>query len=211
MLTANLLYLLQILDRSIPARPTGDPKAPLDLEKLQFLAILHPTDAKQLQKVDSVRRFRLYVYPEDETVAIYENKTENSGLSGGKFLERQPIFRDLRMRQDRLSVEDFWIGRIIDIYNRNFKIIDADESTLRYFERHPDSFCMTDAREAVTQLRQVLRRGKYLDVECESNTEPKTRIPTLDMLQQCLPGFTRHQLLNACRAIINQSEETTHA
>eukprot|EP00890_Picochlorum_soloecismus_P001184 jgi/Picsp_1/2066/NSC_05531-R1_ef-hand domain-containing protein 1 len=196
-----------VLDRSIPTKPTRTHEVPLDVEKLQFLAKFHPADGKQLQKVDSVRCFRLYVYPEDGTVAIYENKTENSGLPSGKFLERQPIFKDLRMRQDPLSVQDFWIGRIIKIYNRTFKIMDADQSTLRYFERHPDRFCMTDAREAVTQLKQVLHHGTYLDAKCEDNTEPKGRIPTLDMLQQCLPGFTRHQLLNACRAIIKQPEE----
>ena len=98
-LATDILSLLQVLDRSIPAKPPRALKYPLDVEKLQFLAKFHPADGKQLQKVDAVRRFRLYVYPEDGTVAIYENKIENSGLSSGKFLERQPIYRNLRMRQ----------------------------------------------------------------------------------------------------------------
>jgi hypothetical protein len=64
---------------------------------------------------------------------------------------------------------------------------------------------MTDAREAVTQLKQALHRVCYREngkPNYNSNTEGN--LSTLDMLQQHMPGFTRHQLLNACRAIIQQ-------
>ena len=106
-------------------------------------------------------------------------------------------------------MQDFWIGCIVEIYNRKFEIIDADESTLQYFERHPDSFSMTNAREAVTQLKHALHRVRYRDEDGDStcNTNTERDISTLDMLQQCMPGFTRHQLLNACRAILKQPHD----
>ena len=85
---------------------------------------------------------------EDNTMEMNEPRVENSGLSQGKILKRHQVPKPGPDRQTRVTpgplatgalqeipvftIADAYSGAELDIYNRLYTIIDADESTKRY-------------------------------------------------------------------------------
>ena len=68
---------------------------------LRYEAVLEPaaaTGAQQAQQrlvaVDRERRFVVSFYMADQTLAVYEPVLPNSGLQGGKFLERARVYKN---------------------------------------------------------------------------------------------------------------------
>jgi len=68
----------------------------------------------------------------DSTISIDEPKTKNSGLTQGRFMKRTRV-----KRRDGSVFQpgDFEIGTHVEIFKRDFQIVDADTSTRSYFER----------------------------------------------------------------------------
>ena len=75
-------------------------------------------------------------------MTIYEPPVRNSGIIGGKFLERtrvakpnsppdQPVF---------YGPQDFHIGAVIEVFRHRFLITNADEYVLKYMEDHNEQF-----------------------------------------------------------------------
>jgi len=85
---------------------------------------------------------------EDNTMEMNEPRVENSGLSQGKVLKRHQVPKPGPNRQTRVTpgplasgslqsipiftIADAYAGAELDIYNRIYTIIDADESTKKY-------------------------------------------------------------------------------
>lgn len=77
---------------------------------------------------DSIRRFTISLYPEDDTLGIFEPVVRNSGMGGGKFLVRS------RYRKEDSSfyeAADFTPGKVTTVMGRRFIIDDADVFTRR--------------------------------------------------------------------------------
>jgi len=74
----------------------------------------------------------IYYYLEDSTVMINEPKVINSGTPQGVFLKRQAVIKP--GTKDLFVPADFLIGETVDIYGRQYKIIDADPYTRNFFQ-----------------------------------------------------------------------------
>jgi hypothetical protein len=81
---------------------------------------------------ERVRKCIIYYYLEDDTIMIDEIKQENSGIPQSGFLKRQRVPKSSNNKA-WLHYTDLIVGKTILIYNREFKIIDADESTRKYY------------------------------------------------------------------------------
>ncbi|XP_052097106.1 EF-hand domain-containing protein 1-like [Mytilus californianus] len=103
---------------------------------------------------DRGRRFIVSYRLADDMMTIYEPPVRNSGIIGGKFLERtrvakpgcapgQPVF---------YGPQDFYIGAVIDVFKHRFVITNADEYVLKYMEDHSAQF----PAETVQTLRERL-------------------------------------------------------
>ena len=69
-------------------------------------------------------------------IAIYEKSQRNSGIIGGKFLERTRVHKpDSNVDSPQFyTPSDFAIGAIVEIFKHRFVITDADEYVLKYLE-----------------------------------------------------------------------------
>lgn len=75
---------------------------------------------------DRHRSFIIQLYLADDTLAIYEPSIRNSGIGGGKFLNRNKYKKD---NGEVYKATDFTPGTEIAIYKRRFFIVDADAYT----------------------------------------------------------------------------------
>ncbi|XP_016344948.1 EF-hand domain-containing protein 1-like [Sinocyclocheilus anshuiensis] len=86
--------------------------------------------------LDEGRRFILSYYLSDDMISVFERSTRNSGIIGGKFLEKT------RVPKPGSSVEnpeyytpaDFSIGATVEVFGHLFVLMDADRYVLRYLE-----------------------------------------------------------------------------
>ena len=73
-------------------------------------------------------------------ISIYEPKTKNSGLVGGKFLEKTRIAKPGTSPDKPIYYEpqDFCIGAVIDAFKTRFIITGADEFTINFMDQRPE-------------------------------------------------------------------------
>ena len=75
-------------------------------------------------------------------ITIYEPPVRNSGIIGGKFLEKTRIAKPGSSPEKPAfyGPQDFYIGAVIDVFRHRFVITDADAYVLRYMEEHSSQF-----------------------------------------------------------------------
>jgi hypothetical protein len=125
-----------------------------------------------------LREMYIFFFLEDSTIMITEQKQMNSGTPQGTFLKRQSVLKgDMPPGQKcSFEIEDFRVGDSVNIYGRNYKIIDADQYT----------------REFYSNLGEEQPAGEELpeDNFTKSLTKPKPKKDTamLDYLEHTLGG-----------------------
>ncbi len=75
-------------------------------------------------------------------ITIYEPPVRNSGIIGGKFLERTRVAKP-GCPSDRpvfYGPEDFYIGAVIEVFKHRFVISNADQYVLTYMEENRHQF-----------------------------------------------------------------------
>ncbi|KAL3892161.1 hypothetical protein ACJMK2_004395 [Sinanodonta woodiana] len=108
---------------------------------------------------DKGRRFIISYRLADDMMTIYEPPVRNSGIIGGKFLERtrvakpgcppdQPVY---------YGPQDLYIGAVIEVFRHRFIILNADEYVLKYMETHKDQI----PASTIDSLRQKLGETRY--------------------------------------------------
>ena len=75
-------------------------------------------------------------------LTIYEPPVRNSGIIGGKFLERTRVAKPSSQPDQPVfyGPQDFHIGAVIEIFRHRFVITNADEYVLNYMEDHKEQF-----------------------------------------------------------------------
>ena len=81
-----------------------------------------------------IRKFVIYYYVVDDTIMIDEPRTKNSGLPQGMFMKKQRLVKPRRVGKGYYSEKDFLVGTNVEIYGRDFKIVDADNATRDYMQ-----------------------------------------------------------------------------
>jgi hypothetical protein len=79
-----------------------------------------------------IRPCILYYYLWDQTIHVTEPRVENSGIIQGIFINRQKIPRQIGV-QEFYSWQDFNIATNINLYQRIFRIYDADDFTKQFY------------------------------------------------------------------------------
>jgi EF-hand domain-containing protein 1 len=96
-----------------------------------------------------VRKITVLVYLKDKTVEMFEPTEPNSGLLQGAFLNRI---------QCDLPLTAFRIGHEIDIFGRKVHLVDADESTRKYYL---DNFNITQASKMEISVDEFQELQEY--------------------------------------------------
>jgi len=103
---------------------------------------------------DRDRRFIISYRLADDMISIFEPQQRNSGIIGGKFLERTRIAKPGSNPEnpDFYGIGDFAINATIVVLKHRFVITNADEYVLKYLEANSSRFpCAT-----IESLRQAI-------------------------------------------------------
>ncbi|KAJ3091880.1 EF-hand domain-containing member C2 [Quaeritorhiza haematococci] len=97
------------------------------------------------KQIDRDRRFVISVFMADDSVSIFEPPQRNSGIVGGKFLEKcrikKPGANVLEdVEQDYYSPSDFHVGAEMEFNRHPFIITGADDYTMKFMNDHPELF-----------------------------------------------------------------------
>jgi len=103
---------------------------------------------------DVDRRFTISYFLADDTVLVFEPPQRNSGIKGGKFLERGRVKKP--QSNDIYKVTDFYVGAQPVFFGRRFVLFDADEFAYQFMEQNPRQFPMSDTRAVIAKLRSQL-------------------------------------------------------
>jgi hypothetical protein len=82
------------------------------------------------------RKFIISFFCGDDTIQVYQNADKNSGVWGGKFMERKKHTLDNRYMVDT----DFQIGGIVKLGSYTFQLLKADDFTIQYMKDRPEKF-----------------------------------------------------------------------
>uniref|UniRef100_A0A673CBG2 EF-hand domain (C-terminal) containing 2 n=1 Tax=Sphaeramia orbicularis TaxID=375764 RepID=A0A673CBG2_9TELE len=109
-----------------------------DSNVLTFCAKMVTTDP-----VDKDRVFIVSFYLSDDSISVFEPPQRNTGVQGGSFLKRgrvkkpgQELFKS--ELSEYFTAQDLYVGATLCFNNKNFQILDADEYTFNYMDKHPE-------------------------------------------------------------------------
>lgn len=114
----------------VPKQPKRDEAKLMEYagKTLRFLGKFGSPRAKE----DAERKFIIAFWLADDTVSVFEPPLSNSGIIGGKFLERSEQVNVLT--GDRFAFSDFIVGDTCIINSFEFRIIDCDKFTQTYID-----------------------------------------------------------------------------
>jgi hypothetical protein len=104
--------------------------------------------------VDATRAFIITFYLSDDTVQIYEPPVRNSGIIGGKYLQRVRIKNP--ETGDYFRAADLEVGRIVTLNKQQFQLLEATEYAMSYMEADPETFPQADLAQIVERLRYAI-------------------------------------------------------
>ena len=107
------------------------------------------------------RKFIISFYCGDDTVQVYQNADKNSGIWGGKFLQRK---KHTHKTEGRYFVDtDFQIGSIVQLSVYNFQLLKADDFTLQYMRERPDKFPDVNLEATLSKIKSLAKNHKTYD------------------------------------------------
>ncbi|KFP66542.1 EF-hand domain-containing family member C2, partial [Cariama cristata] len=146
----------------VPKPPSKDFKKFMEKDRsgmeshiLRFLAKL-VTDSP----IDKDRKFIISYFLSDDTISIFERTQRNTGIRGGKFLERgrikkpgQELFKS--EPSEYFKAQNLFVGARICFHGHNFLLVDADEYTFNYMEKHANEFSVADIGVVLKKLKDI--------------------------------------------------------
>eukprot|EP00741_Cyanophora_paradoxa_P010019 tig00000157_g9705.t1 len=192
-----------------------------DQTVLQFNARL---DTQRPEDID--RDFVVKFHLADDTMAITESAPpfldweagpgpgadraargprRNSGLLGGKFLQRAKV-KDPRTGE-YYSERDLFVGASLEVHRRVFFLTEADEFTLRFMESNSEYFMVAHVPAIHDKLQRVCRarEGLYEELRGQLRAADRSGRGLLDMLDfqvvlgQLELGLVDHEVITLMR------------
>ncbi|EFJ52449.1 hypothetical protein VOLCADRAFT_79034 [Volvox carteri f. nagariensis] len=190
----------------VPKPPKRDLHKLMNKDKiiLRFVVKMVDTETHKHSGTDLARRFILSYFMMDDTLLIFEPPVRNTGIAGGKFLERQRIYKP--RSEEIYTYLDLYVGSVIEVFNRSFELLEADEYTLTYMENYKDIFVMADTDVMVRSLNAQVS-GKEDAVRAALIAADKAGTGALggeDLEAGLLAAglkFTRHQAISLKRRL----------
>jgi hypothetical protein len=142
---------------------------------LNFKAYFQESVVENPNENYRVRKCTVFYYLDDDTLHILEDRVENSGIPQGVFLKRHKVLIP-GQEPKTYTWRDLNIGMNLNVYQRVFRIVDADEFTKRFYsnegvalgapEHYPeDPFLRTRAMITMKQNPPDLAEHKnYIEV-----------------------------------------------
>lgn len=133
----------------------------LDAHVLRFLAKLDTS-----KPIESDRRFIVSFYLSDGTASVYEPTGRNTGIPGGKFLERGRVKKSVAAngQTQYYSSSDFFVGATVEFNSHRFVLVDADEYAYNFMEAHADEFPRSNVAIVLEKVKQLVTGVRLNDL-----------------------------------------------
>merc|ERR1712110_406897 len=184
----------------------------LDSNVLRFLARM---DTKK--PIDMDRRFIISYYLSDDTILVFEPPVRNSGIIGGKFLERSRVKKPNQERYSTelsqyYSAQDLFVGACVLINNFGFVLIDADEYALQYMEKNAGEFAKSNPMQVISRLAAKLGTNKEDVRSFFAKTDPSGSgfIPYerfREMVLNCEPSLSDQEIMTLARQFSDRRDD----
>ncbi|NXI43529.1 EFHC2 protein, partial [Galbula dea] len=110
--------------------------------------------------IDRGRKFTISYFLRDDTISVFEHMQQNTGILGGKFLGRgrikkpgQELFKS--EPSEYFKAQDLFVGARVCFHGHNFLLVDADEYTLNYMEKHANEFPVANISVILEKLKGI--------------------------------------------------------
>uniref|UniRef100_A0A7N8YAN0 EF-hand domain (C-terminal) containing 1 n=1 Tax=Mastacembelus armatus TaxID=205130 RepID=A0A7N8YAN0_9TELE len=115
---------------------------------------------------DEGRRFVLSYFLSSDMISIFEKSTRNSGIIGGKFLEKTRVPKPgcPVENPEFYSPADFAIGATVEVFSHRFVLTNADRYVLSYLESNASQI----PSQTLESLRKKLNLQKQIYHTCET-------------------------------------------
>lgn len=188
----------------VPKPPRRDMHKLMNKDKIvmRFTVRMVNTDTHKHSAIDLGRRFILSYFLMDDTIQIFEPPVRNSGIAGGKFLERQRVYKP--QSEEIYTYQDLYVGGSVEVWNRTLELMEADEYTYTYMENNKHIFIMADHEILLKSLRaQVTGREEAVRTAFIEQDKGGSGSLSREELEAALSSaglkFTRHQAISLCR------------
>ncbi|XP_062389412.1 EF-hand domain-containing family member C2 [Sardina pilchardus] len=115
--------------------------------------------------IDKERVFIISFYLSDDTIAVFEPTQRNTGVIGGKFLERgrvkkpgQALFKS--EMSEYFTAQDLYVGARLLLNNQPFQLVDADEYAFNYMEQHAEEFPRANIATILSKIKSISKEKK---------------------------------------------------
>merc|ERR1711959_133523 len=100
--------------------------------------------------------FIVSYYLADDTIIVYEPPARNSGIMGGKWMERCRV--KMPQSSQFYTAREMFVGAMIEFRKHQFRLIEADEYTLNFMENK--KFPLSDITMIVSRLKEKLQASR---------------------------------------------------
>ncbi|XP_075376212.1 EF-hand domain-containing family member C2 isoform X3 [Mycteria americana] len=172
---------------------------------LRFLAKLI-TDSP----IDKDRKFIISYFLSDDTISVFEHIQRNTGILGGKFLERgrikkpgQELFKS--EPSEYFKAQNLFVGARVCFHGHNFLLVDADEYTFNYMEKHANEFSVADIGVILKKLKDIAEPHSREIRQVFAATDPEhTKVIEYDPFRNLIVSitdgaFSEHEIMTLGR------------
>ncbi|KAK9810289.1 hypothetical protein WJX72_008124 [[Myrmecia] bisecta] len=188
----------------VPKPPKRDFYKLMNKDKiiLRFGCRFVETDTHKLSTADRERKFVLSYFLADDTLSVFEPPQRNTGITGGKYLERRKVFK--ASSSDTYIEKDLYVGAVLPIHHRTFELEEADEYTYQYMENNRHIYMMADWESALKAVRaQIHGRQEELKTALIASDPQGLGELTIEQfsgaLAQAGVQLTKHQAISIHR------------
>ncbi|NXP71451.1 EFHC2 protein, partial [Ramphastos sulfuratus] len=196
----------------LPKPPQKDVKKFMEKDRygmesniLRFVAKL-VTDSP----IDQDRKFIISYFLSDDTISVFEQWQKNTGILGGKFLERhrikkpgQELFKS--EPSEYFKAENLFIGAKVCFHGHNFLLLDADEYTINYMEKHANEFSVANVGVILKKLQGMTEpRSRQIRQMFAASDPEHTKVIEYDSFRNLIVSitdgaFSEHEMMTLGR------------
>lgn len=160
------------------------------------------------------RRFIVRYYIMDDTISVYEIPFANSGRDGGTIIKRRkiPIFGQNILKSsppETVSLNEFYIGNIVNLDNFKFKLIETDEYTMRYMDERCHVFQKNNIIYVMDKLKRKLQTQfkKWAQSFVTGNKSVPYHVYRKSLIEAMGDELSEHEILALGRHYIEDCAE----
>nr|XP_044995962.1 EF-hand domain-containing family member C2 [Jaculus jaculus] len=149
---------------------------------------------------DEDRLFVIAYYLSDDTISVFEPIEINSGNTGGMFLKRsrvkrpgQEVFKS--ELSEYIQSEELYVGTTLNVNGYLFRLLNADEYTLKYMENNTDRFPFSNFELAIKKLEKEKYKSREIKQVFAAADSEHTEVVPYSTYRDILLDITAGKLI----------------